>query len=65
MEKATRVLNLMTMVILLVIGIYLHITFARLLNNYSLLLLWVIIAVLIGLQFENAFNIVRRKFLNP
>ena len=64
MEKATQVLNLLTMVIVMIIGLYVHVTFYQILSELSLFFLWGTIAVLVGFQLEFVFNIVRHRLIN-
>lgn len=65
MEKATRLLNICTIVLIIATGLYIHLTFVQLLSRWSLVLLWSTISILVGFQFENLFHIVRRRLIHP
>ena len=65
MEKATRFLNVCTIVLIIATGLYIHLTFTPLLSRWSLVLLWSTISILVGFQFENLFHIVRRRLIHP
>ncbi|KAA3631525.1 MAG: hypothetical protein DWP97_12825 [Calditrichaeota bacterium] len=61
MEKATKLLHLLTMILLFITGFYIQHAFQLLLTNSSLLLIWILISVLALLHLEFTFRIVRRR----
>lgn len=61
MEKATKLLHLFTMIILLITGFYIQLKFQLFLTEFSLSIIWVLIAVLALLHLEFTFRIVRRR----
>lgn len=60
MEKTTRILNVCTLILMVLTGLYLHIRFEMILSGISLILLWGTITLLVGLQLEYTFEITKR-----
>ncbi len=60
MEKTTQVLNVFTLIMIVMTGLYIHIRFDQILNSFSLILLWVSITFLIGMHLEYTFEIIKR-----
>jgi hypothetical protein len=60
MEKATRMLNLLSALIMLVAGVYIHLVFACLLTPATLVLMWMGILFYTGLQLEFGYGFIRK-----
>ena len=60
MQRTTQILNLCTLILMVITGLFIHIRFNLILNDLSLGFLWGIIIVLISLHLEYAFGIVKR-----
>jgi len=60
MEKATRMLNLLSAVIMVLAGIYIHMTFMPLLSSTAVVLLWFGILFYAGLQVEFGYRVIRK-----
>jgi hypothetical protein len=62
MEKATRALNVLSAIIMIVTGAYIHETFGPVLSPIAVGILWMTVAVYTGLQIENGYDFFRRKW---
>jgi len=60
MEKATRMLNLLSALIMVFAGLYIHLTFLPLLSSTVIVLLWLGILFYAGLQVEFGYGIIRK-----
>ena len=60
MEKTTRILNVCTLILMVLTGLYLHVRFEKILSGISLILLWGAITLLVSLQLEYTFEITKR-----
>lgn len=60
MEKATRMLNLLSALIMVFAGIYIHVTFLPLLSPTVMVLLWIGILSYAGLQVEFGYGVIRK-----
>ena len=60
MEKITRMLNLLSAVIMLVAGLYIHLVFGLLLTPATVVLLWMVIVLYTILQVEFGYGVIRK-----
>ena len=60
MESVTRVLNMLSAVIMFVAGLYIQIVFGVLLTTMTAVLLWMGILAYAGLQVEFGYGILRK-----
>ena len=60
MEKTTRILNACTLILIVLTGLYIHLTFSRILNDLSLIMLWGMITLMVSIQLEYTFEITKR-----
>ncbi len=60
MERATRMLNLLSALVMVLAGIYIHMTFLPLLSSTVMVLLWSGILFYAGLQVEFGYGVIRK-----
>ena len=61
MEKATRMLNLLSAVIMFFTGLYIHVVFGPVLSPATVVLLWTGILFYAGMQVEFGYGILRKQ----
>ncbi len=61
MDEATRALNVLSAVIMVVTGVYIQQAFGTVLSPTAVGVLWMTVAIYSGLQFEHGYNFLRRK----
>ena len=61
MEKVTRMLNLLSAVIMFMTGLYIHTVFGPVLSSATMVLLWTGILFYAGLQVEFGYGIIRKQ----
>ena len=62
MEKATRFINVLAAIFIMLTGAYIHLSFDRLLSFELLVLVWVLVTVVVALQLSSAISFVRRNY---
>ncbi len=62
MERATRTLNVLSAIIMVVTGAYIHETFGPVLSPIAVGILWMTVVVYSGLQIENGYDFLRRRW---
>lgn len=60
MEKATRMLNMLSAILMVLAGLYIHMTFLPLLSPTVMVLLWMGILFYVGLQVEFGYGVIRK-----
>lgn len=60
MRKATRMLNLLSALIMFVAGLYVHLAFSSLLTPSAMVLLWTIIVIYALMQVEFGYGVIRK-----
>lgn len=61
MEKATRMLNMLSAIIMTIAGCYIHLVFAPLLSSAAVVLLWVSILIYAVMQVEFGYGVLRKQ----
>ena len=61
MEKATRMLNLLSAVIMFFTGLYIHVVFGSVLSPATMVLLWTGILFYAGMQIEFEYGVIRKQ----
>ena len=60
MEKATRMLNMLSAIIMIIAGCYIHVVFAPLFTSATVALLWTGILFYAVLQVEFGYGVIRK-----
>ena len=62
MERITRMLNLLSAMIMFLVGLYIHVVFGNVLTDSTIVMLWMSILVYAGLQVEFGYGVLRKHF---
>ncbi len=60
MERITRMLNLLSAVIMFLVGLYIHAVFGSILTVSTVIVLWMTIVLYAGLQVEFGYGVLRK-----